>query len=79
MMETAENHLTPVALAADEYRQTLREASRRGIAGGTVYDFLIAACALKIGVDVIYTRNLKHFQQFGAELAAKLRTPEIAP
>ena len=78
MIETAENHLTFVALVADEYRQALREASSRGIAGGTVYDFLIAACALKIGADIIYTRNLKHFQQFGTELSAKIRTPETA-
>lgn len=78
MIETAEKHLTPIALVTDEYRQALQDASRRGIAGGTVYDFLIAACALKIGVDIIYTRNLKHFQQFGVELAAKIRAPETA-
>jgi predicted nucleic acid-binding protein len=78
MIETAENHLTSVTLVADEYRQALREASSRCIAGGTVYDFLIAACALKIGADIIYTRNVKHFQQFGTELSAKIRTPETA-
>lgn len=78
MIEAAESHLVSVTLGADEYRLALRDASSRGIAGGTVYDFLIARCALKVGADVLYTRNLKHYQQFGDELSAKLRTPEMA-
>lgn len=39
--------------------QSLRQ---RGIAGGRVYDALIAACARRGGADRILTLNLRHFE-----------------
>ena len=50
-----------VALESDEYLALLRDAAQRGIAGGTIYDAVIAACARKAGVDVLLTFNERHF------------------
>jgi predicted nucleic acid-binding protein len=59
-----------VALEGDEYVDFLRGLSARAIAGGLVYDALIAACALKAKVDVLVTLNVRHFLRFaGAGLA----------
>jgi predicted nucleic acid-binding protein len=64
-----------VTLTAEEYRAAMKEAAAAGIAGGTIYDALLAACALKAEAEVIYTWNVKHFQQFSPEIAKRVRTP----
>jgi len=69
------DHLSMVALDADEYYAALEECAAAGIVGGTVYDALLARCALKARADTIYTWNLKHFQQLGPEVARRIRTP----
>jgi predicted nucleic acid-binding protein len=69
------DRLTVIALTVDEYYRTVKSAAANGIVGGTIYDFLIAQCALKAEVDVIYTWNARHFQQFGSEITKRLRTP----
>jgi predicted nucleic acid-binding protein len=44
--------------------------------GGTVYDALLARCALKVRAEVLYTWNVKHFQQLGLEeIVKRIRTP----
>ena len=74
-IENIREHVTPVALTADEYYAALLEVSAIGIAGGTTYDALIARCALKAKADTIYTWNLRHFEQFGSWITERLRTP----
>ena len=69
------DRLTIVTLEAQEYYATMEEAAAAGIVGGTVYDALLARCALKARADTIYTWNLKHFQQFGPEVTKRIRTP----
>lgn len=63
-----------VALTADEYVLAIQDAARDGIVGATIYDALLARCAIKAQADVIYTWNLKHFQQF-REIRSRVRTP----
>ena len=63
-----------VALTADEYVLAIRDAARDGVTGATSYDALLARCAIKSQADVIYTWNLKHFQQF-PEIRSRVRTP----
>ncbi len=70
-----ENRLTIVALEAREYLVAIRRFAAMGITGGTMYDALIAACALKAEVDVLYTWNIGHFMLLGDEVAGKVRTP----
>lgn len=66
--------LSIVTLAADEYVSTIHDAARDGVTGATIYDALLARCAIKAQADVIYTWNLKHFQQF-PEIRSRVRTP----
>jgi len=63
-----------VALTAEEYVLAIQEGARDGVAGATIYDALLARCAMKAQADVIYTWNVKHFQQF-PEIRSRVRTP----
>ncbi len=68
--------LTLVALDEDEYYATIEQASALGVMGGTVYDALLARCALKATAEILYTWNVKHFQQLGLEeIVKRIRTP----
>jgi predicted nucleic acid-binding protein len=74
-LENVYERLTIVTLTAEEYRTAIKEAAAAGISGGTIYDALLAACAVKVEAEVIYTWNVKHFQQFSPEIAKRVRTP----
>ena len=67
--------LATVALDGDEYADALGTAAARGIVGGTIYDALLAHCALKAQSETIYTWNERHYMQCGAEITKRLRTP----
>ncbi|RPJ53280.1 MAG: hypothetical protein EHM23_31265 [Acidobacteria bacterium] len=53
-----------VALNGASYRALLRGAPKEKIAGGRVYDAVIAECASSAGVDEILTFNDKDFAGF---------------
>lgn len=74
-LEGIRERLTVVALDGEEYFAALEEAAAAGIAGGTAYDALLAHCALKVQAEVIYTWNLRHFQQLGPEVKQRIKTP----
>lgn len=74
-LEDLTERLTMVALTAHEYYRAIQVAAAGGIVGGTIYDALLAHCALKAEADILYTWNVRHFQQFGQEIARRLRTP----
>jgi hypothetical protein len=59
------DRLAVVSLDAHEYYGMIREAAAKGILGGTIYDALLARCAIKANVETIYTWNLRRFQLFG--------------
>jgi predicted nucleic acid-binding protein len=67
--------LTLIPLDGVEYYEAIERASTLGIMGGTVYDALVAQCALKIKATTLYTWNVRHFQQFGPEIAHRIKTP----
>ena len=71
------DRLQIIALDENEYFQALSSLSSSGITGGTVYDGLLAQCALKAKVDIIYTWNVRHFQLLGPEIEKCLRTPQM--
>lgn len=50
-----------VALDANGYRSLLRRAATEGVAGGRIYDAVIAACALQVRAAVLLTFNAAHF------------------
>jgi predicted nucleic acid-binding protein len=51
-----------VALDANSYVAFLRQASERSVAGGRIYDAVIAACAVHAGADTVLTFNERHFR-----------------
>lgn len=67
--------LTIVALDGDEVARSLSESAALGIIGGTIYDALLASCALKARAEAIYTWNTRHYAQCGPEVMRRLRTP----
>jgi predicted nucleic acid-binding protein len=64
-----------IALTGEEYYRAIDKCAERGVMGGTLYDGLLAACALKAKADVIYTWNSRHYSQFGPDIEKRLRTP----
>jgi predicted nucleic acid-binding protein len=72
---TVREQLALITLTDDEYYGALGDAAATGVTGGTIYDALLGACAMKARAGTIYTWNLKHYQQLGPEIARKLRTP----
>jgi len=69
------NHTEVVALTADDYRNLIRHLSQAGIAGGAVYDAIIACAAAKAQVDHIITLNPKDFRRVYPALAASVIVP----
>jgi predicted nucleic acid-binding protein len=67
--------LSFVSLNGDEYWRAIEESAELEVVGGTIYDALLAHCALKAKADIIYTWNLGHFRQLGPEVAKRLRIP----
>lgn len=64
-----------VALDAAEYGALLRRWADLAVAGGAVYDGLIARAAEKAGADRLLTLNLEHFRRVWPEGAASLTSP----
>jgi len=74
-VENLYQRLTIVALTAEEYWRALQDHAALGIAGATIYDALLAHCALKAKAETLYTWNVKHYAQFGPDVSRRLRTP----
>lgn len=51
-----------VTLDSHGYGALLRRAAADGIAGGRIYDAIIAACAVQAKVTVVLTFNVRHFR-----------------
>lgn len=67
--------LSLIDLSGAECADALARAAACGIVGGTVYDALLATCALKAEAEEIYTWNSRHYAQLGPEVARRLRLP----
>lgn len=67
--------LTIISLTAEDYTKAIKEAAVLGIAGGTIYDLLLAHCAVKAKAANIYTWNVRHFMRLGSAVASRLKTP----
>lgn len=67
--------LSVISLAEPDYFAALESAAADHIAGGSVYDALLAHCALRSGAETIYTWNVKHFKRLAPEVARRVATP----
>ena len=74
-LDTLDERLTTVTLDAREYFAGLKRFASVGVVGGTIYDAMLAACALKADAETIHTWNARHFRQCGADVAGRVRTP----
>jgi predicted nucleic acid-binding protein len=72
---TLRERLTVIALDPLEYFAGLERFPAVGIVGGTVYDAMLALCAMKAEAETLYTWNMRHFRQCGPDVEARLRTP----
>ncbi len=64
-----------VPLTSDDYCDLVRHLSQTGIAGGAVYDGVIACAAAKAQVDHIVTFNARDFRRVYPTLAASVIVP----
>jgi predicted nucleic acid-binding protein len=71
VMEGNWSRVEVAALAATETWPLLRGRPDPGIAGGSTYDAVIAACARKAGVDVILTWNVDDFERVSGGIEVK--------
>jgi len=62
--------LPVAALSAAEHIRALEESTVAGIAGGSIYDALIAHCALKARAQTLYTWHTKHFVRLAKQIAS---------
>jgi predicted nucleic acid-binding protein len=67
--------LSIIALDADEYARALEASASLGIVGGSIYDAILANCAVKAQAEEIYTWNSRHYGQCGTDVTRRLRTP----
>lgn len=74
-LETMRERFTLIALNDREYFAAIEQAAGAGVIGGTIYDALIAKCALKAAAEIIYTWNASDFQRLGPEIAKRVRMP----
>ena len=68
--------LVIITLTPEEYFDCVEASAALGISGATIYEAVLARCALKSNAEIIYTWNLKHWKRLGPEIAARLKTPD---
>ena len=67
LIEDWANEASSVDLEPAERMAALRSGAQRGIVGGQIHDYLIAACARKAGVKTLITWNLRHFARWAGQ------------
>lgn len=72
--ENLEGFQTIVLNVAD-YRTVLRWLAKLGLAGGAVYDALIARAALKAKAERLLTLNPAHFRRLGQDIEGIVAVP----
>ena len=75
LVQNIRDRLTIISLSSEDYFEVLERTAAARVFGGTIYDILLAHCALKASAEILYTWNVKHFQQFGGEIAKRVKTP----
>jgi predicted nucleic acid-binding protein len=74
-LEAIMERCTAIALDARDYVSAIETAAAIGIVGGTIYDALLAHCALKANAETILTWNVEDFRRLGPEVAKRVKTP----
>jgi predicted nucleic acid-binding protein len=74
-LESIKERCTLIALSADDYVSAIEASVSLGIVGGTIYDALLAECALKADSETVLTWNLEDFRRLGPDVAKRARNP----
>jgi predicted nucleic acid-binding protein len=74
-LDDVRERLAIIHLTEEDYYSTISSAAGEGVLGGTIYDALLARCALKSNCEIIYTWNIGDFRRLGLEVAKRTRTP----
>jgi predicted nucleic acid-binding protein len=77
-LQLIQQNVTPhtlLVLSADDYVKLIEELARLGVAGGAVYDAVIAKVADLANVDHLLTLNLKDFQRVWPTGASRVVSP----
>ena len=69
-------YLVPVELSTDDYRQAIARVTSLNLAGGVMYDAVIAQAALKANVERLITLNPKDFDRLGNKVSFLVDVPE---
>lgn len=77
-VERVRREFEVVELTVNEYLNAIAQCAEMGIRGAAVYDSLHARCAVKAGVGVLYTWNIRDFVRLGPDVAGIVRRPEVA-
>ncbi|MGO8705397.1 MAG: PIN domain-containing protein [Candidatus Brocadiia bacterium] len=64
-----------ISLSASEYEATINDLAELGIAGGAVYDGLIARAASKGGAEKLVTLNAEDFKRVAPQMANEIVEP----
>jgi predicted nucleic acid-binding protein len=73
--DNVETAATIVPLSLADYRSVIRDLSERGIAGGSIYDALIAKAARKSSADRLLTLNPEDFERVWPEGVKVIHVP----
>lgn len=74
-LDQMRERLTIITLDEEDYYSTIASSVTQRVVGGTIYDALLAKCALKANATTIYTWDLDHFRLLGPDVARRVRTP----
>jgi predicted nucleic acid-binding protein len=74
-LESIQIRFRLVSLEGKDYLASIREAAANRVAGGAIYDALIARCAIQAGADRIFTWNTRHYQMLGLEVSKRIAQP----
>ena len=74
-IDDVRSRLTVVALEADGYHSAIASAAAANVVGGTIYDMLLAQCALQAKAEIIYTWDVADFSRLGSATAKRVHTP----
>jgi predicted nucleic acid-binding protein len=74
-LDDVRSRLAIVALEAQGYHAALASAAAANIVGRTIYDMLLAQCALQARAEIIYTWDVADFSRLGPQIAKRVHTP----
>ena len=75
IQESILSHADVVGLTPQEYVSVLGQMAKLGVAGGAIYDALIAFAAQKAKADKLLTFNIDHFKRVWPEGAERIAAP----